>query len=163
MKIRHLLIAQFFAWAGFTFIDLVREKTSIFYDIKQLTDIEVEYVMCFVIPIILGVLYFIRKKLLWNDERERSLKKQIKQLVISIGIWLPVTIISTIIISVLALNNIWIVYQHQRGFENFLNGAEYLFFGFCLLVIPIGLVLIGEFLILIIVKCNSYWRLHKRN
>ena len=159
MKIRYLLIAQFLAWAGYTIIDLIDESTFFFQDFERLTSIQLYFVMYFSIPIILAVLYFIRKKSLWNSERKRPLIKQIIRFMILILIWILITVISTIFISILVLNNIWFV----RYSYEILPVIQYLFFGFWLLVISTGLVLVGELLILIIVKCSSYWSLHKRN
>lgn len=151
MKTKYLYIAQFFAWAAFTFVDFIGENTSI----KRITTIHLKDAMCLGVPIILGILYFIRKKSLWNSEKRRPLKKQIKRLARLIGIWVLVTIISTITISTLVCNDVWIVPQY--GFD----ALYYAVLGYLLLFIPTGLVLVGELLILIVVKCSSYWRLHK--
>ena len=153
MKTKYLYIAQFFAWAVFTAIDYIEDKTS--YYIDKVTSINLKNVICFGIPIILGILYFIRKKSLWNSEKRRPLKKQMKRLARWIGIWVLITIISTITISALVCNDVWIVPQY--GFD----ALYYPLLGYLLFFIPIGFVIIGEFLILITVKCSSYWRIHK--
>ncbi|MDE7267295.1 MAG: hypothetical protein K2N89_07515, partial [Lachnospiraceae bacterium] len=108
----------------------------------------------FGIPIILAVFYFIGKNH-YGISKRRPLKKQIKRLARLIGIWLLITIISTIVISALVLNDVWIVPQY--GFD----ALYYPVLGYLLFFIPTGLVLIGELMILIVVKCSSYWKLHK--
>ena len=107
MKTKYLYIAQFLAWVGFTAIDYIENKTS--YYIDKVISINLKDVICFGIPIILGILYFITKKSLWSSEKRRPLKKQIKRLARLIGIWVLVTIISTITISALVCNDVWIV------------------------------------------------------
>ena len=126
MKIKYLFIAQFLAWAGFTLIDLIDEETSIFYDFKQLTSIEVDYVMCFVIPIIFVVLYFTRKKLSWNNEK-RQLINKILRFVILIGIWFLVTVVSTIIITILAINDYGLYGSNKMGLKIYLMGQSICF------------------------------------
>ena len=155
MKIRYLFIAQFLAWAGFTLIDFIGRKTSIDYYFKRITSIDLKEVICLGVPIILTVLYFIRRKSLWNNEKIRPLKKRIIQFLMLIGTWLFVTIVSTIIISKLVFNDLWILSPYWW------DDLYYPIYGFLLLVIPTGLVLVGELLILIVVKCSSYWRFHK--
>ena len=104
MKTKYLYIAQFLAWVGFTAIDYIENKTS--YYIDKVTSINLKDVICFGIPIILGILYFIRKKSLWNSEKRRPLKKQMKRLARLIGIWVLVTIVSTIALSTLVCNDV---------------------------------------------------------
>lgn len=139
------------AWAGFTVIDFIEEKTSIIYYIEKIISINLKEVMCIGIPIILGVLYFIRDKSLWNTEKRQSVKKQIIRIAKVIGIWFFITIVSSTIIIKLVCDDMWIVPQY--GF----SALAYPAFGYLLLVIPIGLVLVGEFLIFIFVKCSSYF------
>lgn len=139
------------AWAGFTVIEFIEGKTSIIYYIEKIISIDLKEVMCIGIPIILGVLYFIRDKSLWNIEKRQSIKKQIIRIAKVIGIWFFITIVSSTIIIKLVCDDMWIVPQY--GF----SALAYPVFGFLLLVIPIGLVLVGEFLIFIFVKCSSYF------
>lgn len=139
------------AWAGFTVIEFIEEKTSIIYYIEKIISIDLKEVMCIGIPIILGVLYFIRDKSLWNTEKRQSIKKQIIRIAKVTGIWFFITIVSSTIIIKLVCDDMWIVPQY--GF----SALAYPVFGFLLLVIPIGLVLVGEFLIFIFVKCSSYF------
>lgn len=139
------------AWAGFTVIEFIEEKTSIIYYIEKIISIDLKEVMCIGIPIILGVLYFIRDKSLWNTEKRQSIKKQIIRIAKVTGIWFFITIVSSTIIIKLVCDDMWIVPQY--GF----SALAYPIFGFLLLVIPIGLVLVGEFLIFIFVKCSSYF------
>lgn len=138
-------------WAGFTVIEFIEEKTSIIYYIEKIISIDLKEVMCIGIPIILGVLYFIRDKSLWNTEKRQSIKKQIIRIAKVTGIWFFITIVSSTIIIKLVCDDMWIVPQY--GF----SALAYPVFGFLLLVIPIGLVLVGEFLIFIFVKCSSYF------
>lgn len=154
MKTKDLFIAQFIAWAGFTVIDFIGEKTSIIYYIEKIISIDLKEVMCIGIPIILGVLYFIRDKSLWNTEKRQSIKKQIIRIAKVIGIWFFITIVSSTIIIKLVCNDMWIVPQY--GF----SALAYPVFGFLLLVIPIGFVLVGELFILLFVKGSVYF--HKQ-
>ncbi|MBD5451297.1 MAG: hypothetical protein HDR25_01520 [Lachnospiraceae bacterium] len=153
MKTKYLYIAQFLAWMGFTAIDYIENKTS--YYIDKVISINLKDVICFGIPIILGILYFIKKKSLWSSEKRRPIKKQIKRLARLIGIWVLVTVISTITLSALVCNDVWIVPQY--GFDVFYYPA----LGYLLLFVPTGIILIGELLILIAVKCSSYWKSRK--
>lgn len=139
------------AWAGFTVIEFIEEKTSIIYYIEKIISIDLKEVMCIGIPIILGVLYFIRDKSLWNTEKRQSIKKQIIRIAKVTGIWFFITIVSSTIIIKLVCDDMWIVPQYE------FSALAYPIFGFLLLVIPIGLVLVGEFLIFIFVKCSSYF------
>ena len=45
----------------------------------------------------------------------------------------------------------------QYGFD----ALYYAAMGYLLLFIPTGLVLVGELLLLIVVKCSVYWRIRK--
>ena len=153
MKTKDLFIAQFIAWAGFTVIDFIGEKTSIIYYIEKIISINLQD-MCIGIPIMLGVLYFIRDKSLWNTEKRQSIKKQIIRIAKVIGIWFFITIVSSTIIIKLVCNDMWIVPQY--GF----SALAYPVFGFLLLVIPIGFVLVGELFILFFVKCSFHF--HKQ-
>lgn len=154
MKTRDLYIAQFIAWAGLTLIDFIGVKTSIIYCIKKMISINLEEAYCIAVPIILGVLYFVRKKSVWNREKRRPVKKQIKRFARVIGIWLFITIADSIVISTLACNDVWIVPQY--GF----NAFYYVAFGYLLLIIPIVFVLVGELFILLFVKGSVYF--HKQ-
>lgn len=154
MKTKYLYIAQFLAWAGFTFVDFIGRKTSIDNYFKKITSINLKEAICFGIPIILAVFYFIGKTY-YGISKRQPLKKQLKRLARLIGIWLLITIISTIVISALVCNDVWIVPQY--GFD----ALYYPILGYLLLFIPTGFVLVGEILILIIVKCNAHCKFHK--
>lgn len=99
----------------------------------------------------IGGTVFYRDKSLWNTEKRQSIKKQIIRIAKVTGIWFFITIVSSTIIIKLVCDDMWIVPQY--GF----SALAYPVFGFLLLVIPIGLVLVGEFLIFIFVKCSSYF------
>lgn len=141
MKIKYLLIAQFLAWAAFTVVDFIEERTSI--DVQLLQGI----CLC-TTPIIIAVLYFIKK------EKGQPLKQQIKRLAIWVVIWSFLTIVSTSIIFTLVFYDMWIVPQLGYMFD----GLEYAIFGVFLLFIPIELILVGEFLTLMVIKCSAYLR-----
>lgn len=148
MKIKDLFFIQFIAWVIFTVVDFIKETIDIDFQVET----------CYAVSIMLVVLYFIRRKFLWNGEKRRPVKKQIKQLALLIAKWSFITIISTIVISVLVLNDFWIVSQHT-DLLNLLNGLEYTIFGYdYLLIVPIVFILIGEFLLFLVVKCISYFR-----
>ena len=105
MKTKYLYIAQFLAWAGFTFVDFIGRKTSIDNYFKKMISINLKEALCFGIPIILAVFYFIGK-IHYGISKRQPLKKQLKRLARLIGIWLLITIISTIVISALVCNDV---------------------------------------------------------
>lgn len=140
MKTKDLFLVQFIAWALFTIVDFIEETTS--FDVQFIQGI------CLCTPIVIGVLYFIKK------EKGQPLKKQIKQLAIWIVTWSLLTIVSTIIIFALVFYDMWIVPQLGYMFD----GLEYAIFGILLLAVPIEFILAGELLTLIVVKCYGYFR-----
>lgn len=133
IKIRDLLIVQLIAWTIFILFDWIEETFSVEFWME----------ICFGLPIIIGLLYFIKRKLEWSIQKQLTFRKKLKQFGILILSWVLITIPVIFIITALVINNNWIISQHRR----FLDGLEYTVFGIFLLIIPTVILLIGEFLI----------------
>lgn len=102
----------------------------------------------FGLPIIIGILYFIKRKLEWSTQKQLTFRKKLKQFGILILSWVLITIPVIFIITAMVINNKWFILQHRR----FLDGLEYTVFGIFLLIIPTVILLIGELSIWILKK-----------
>lgn len=138
IKIRDLLIVQLIAWTIFILFDWIEETFSVEFWME----------ICFGLSIIIGILYFIKRKLEWSTQKQLTFRKKLKQFGILILSWVLITIPVIFIITALVINNKWVILQHRR----FLDGLEYTVFGIFLLIIPTVILLIGELLIWILKK-----------
>lgn len=136
--LKYSILINFISWGIFTFFDFLDEHY-------------IEYsgyngIFIFAMPVIIGILYFVlRFKGIVNNVG-------IKKRIINFLIWILTSGVISSYISFLALGNSWIVHQNTGGWENFLNGIEYPFFGFLLIVITLVLFIISDIICFIIYR-----------
>lgn len=142
IKIKYLLLAQLLAWVGFMTVDFLEE---FFY-------IDLQLEACFCFPIIIGIVYFMKRKSIRKERyKELPVWKKLVQFIIVVLEWCFITASITTIITFLVFNETWIIPQ-GRGF---LNGVEYPVYGFFLWSIPTLFVLMGELIIWVYNKCKA--------
>lgn len=118
-SIRLYIIMNLAAWALFSLVDYIEETTNN----------DFEFLALIFLLVIVCVTYCI------FELKTERFTRPFKEKVIDKLIWIGISAAFSVLICYLMSNNIWIVKQAQGGWEHFLNGIEYVFMAFSLVVI----------------------------
>lgn len=128
-------LAQLIAWTLLTLGDYIEETFS--------SDVLLSLALL-VIPPAIAILYLIFKGTIHNSE----IPGWVNTLYI-LGMWIVETFIMRVLTIALVTHDRWIVHQETDGWENFLNGFEYLLFAFLLRTVPIIIIFLWYLLTLL--------------
>lgn len=138
-----IMVTFILAWSFFTFSDYCEENHLFYYDAMMM-------ISMLVIPVIIPILYLVFEKYINSAEMSRA-----KNTLAIMGIWLCINAITSFFVLNMVNNDKWIVTQARGGWENFLNGIEYMIFPFFLGLIPIIIVAIWRLISLIYYKVKK--------
>lgn len=143
---RNLLICfiiQFIGWCILTFSDYLEEKDYCNFNTAVIR----------MVPLICVVLYTIFRK--WIYKYNLPGVKSVAKLCFS---WLIYEIIFGISFYMLLNEGLWIVPQATGGWENFLNGVEYIVFAFEIGIFPVAWCILLEATIgiVMLIKARKY-------
>ncbi len=124
-----LTLVQLLVWAGFTGLDVLDETWL------HSTDLFAVYF--FAAPILISLLY-LRYRPRLHTEQWKSWQNTL----FCLGIWILETAAIGFPVGYLVNYNRWIVPQATGGWENFLNGIEYLMFPFFCAGIPLIIIVL---------------------
>lgn len=121
-------------------------------------NVDMVYSFSVIFPILITIGYLMLENKICN--KMQISKKRLCTYVIAT--WLLETIIVTIIVWALIGNNKWIIYQETNGWDNFLNGIEYILIPFYNAVSPCIIILFQRIINFIYKKLKIRDWIHRK-
>lgn len=145
-------LLQMISWLLLIIWDYLSEKLGIG------TDMDIVFKFIVIFPILITIGYLMLENKICN--KMQISKKRLCTYVIAT--WLLETIIVTIIVWALIGNNKWIIYQETNGWDNFLNGIEYVLVPFYNAVSPCIIILFQRIINFIYKKLKIRDWIHRK-